>query len=191
MFTASARTTATRWRLICWAHVWEEINKDSLPVMDQSSMCSQEKDHRVVVGMNSCGYETRNSAGASGWLCSAAQQIQSGLIVFIQGLTALFIGFSKLLTELGHWMCWGENRAPFVLNNNKIIIIIIIIIITAYTAAFPQSGSSSAGIQVISACDIGQAFNTGEIPLFFSRSAVGSLKPPYWVSRGWETRSTA
>ena len=54
------------------------------------------------------------------------------------------------------------------------LIIIIIIIITAYTAAFPQSGSSSAGI--ISASDIGQATSTGEIPLLFSRSAVGSLK---------------
>ena len=48
----------------------------------------------------------------------------------------------------------------------------------AYTAAFPQSGSSSAGIRVISASDIGQASNTGEIPLLFSRSAVGSLKSP-------------
>ena len=53
-----------------------------------------------------------------------------------------------------------------------------LIIITAYTAAFPQSGSSSAGIRVISASDIGQASNTGEIPLLFSRSAVGSLKSP-------------
>ena len=44
-----------------------------------------------------------------------------------------------------------------------------------YTAAFPQSGSSSAGIRVISASDKGQASNTGEIPLLFSRSAVGSL----------------
>ena len=35
----------------------------------------------------------------------------------------------------------------------------------AYTAAFPQSGSSSAGIRVISASDIGQATSTGEIPL--------------------------
>ena len=61
----------------------------------------------------------------------------------------------------------------------------------AYTAAFPQSGSSSAGIQVISASDIGQAASTEEIPLLFSRNAVGSLSPPYWVSRGWETRSTA
>ena len=50
--------------------------------------------------------------------------------------------------------------------------------ITAYTAAFPQSGSSSAGIRVISASDIGQAASTGEIPLLFSRSAVGSLKSP-------------
>ena len=47
-----------------------------------------------------------------------------------------------------------------------------------YTAAFPQSGSSSAGIRVISASDIGQATSTGEIPLLFSRSAVGSLKSP-------------
>ena len=70
----------------------------------------------------------------------------------------------------------------------------MIIIIMAYTAAFPQSGSSSAGIRVISVSDIGQASNTGEIPLVFSRNAVGSLKsqcPPYWVSRGWETRSMA
>ena len=35
-----------------------------------------------------------------------------------------------------------------------IITIIIIIILTAYTAAFPQSGSSSAGIRVISESDI-------------------------------------
>ena len=48
----------------------------------------------------------------------------------------------------------------------------------AYTAAFPQSGSVSAGIQVISVSDIGQADITGEIPLLFSRSAVGSLKSP-------------
>ena len=34
----------------------------------------------------------------------------------------------------------------------------------------------SAGIQVISASDIGQAANTGEIPLLFLKSAVGSLK---------------
>ena len=33
--------------------------------------------------------------------------------------------------------------------------------------AFPHSGSSSAGIRVISAFDIGQATNTGEIPLLF------------------------
>ena len=46
----------------------------------------------------------------------------------------------------------------------------------AYTAAFPQGGSSSAGIRVISASDIGQTTSTGEIPLLFSRSAVGSLK---------------
>ena len=49
----------------------------------------------------------------------------------------------------------------------------------AYTAAFPQSGSSSAGIQVISASDIEQAVSTGEIPqVLFLRSAVGSLKSP-------------
>ena len=54
-----------------------------------------------------------------------------------------------------------------------LVIIIIIIII-----AFPQSGSASAGIQVISASDTGQASSTGEIPLLFSRSAVGSLKSP-------------
>ena len=59
-----------------------------------------------------------------------------------------------------------------------VIIIVIIIIIMAYIAAFPQSGSSSAGIEVISTSDIGQASNTGEIPLLFSRSAVGSLKSP-------------
>ena len=59
-----------------------------------------------------------------------------------------------------------------------IMIMIMITIITAYTAAFPQSGSSSTGIQVISASDIGQASSTGEIPLLFSRSAVGSLKSP-------------
>ena len=35
-----------------------------------------------------------------------------------------------------------------------------------------ESGSSSAGIRVISASDIGQAANTGEIPLLF-RSGVG------------------
>ena len=47
----------------------------------------------------------------------------------------------------------------------------------AYTAAFPQSGSSSAGIRVISASDIGQASNTEEFPLLFLRSAVGSKVP--------------
>ena len=47
----------------------------------------------------------------------------------------------------------------------------------AYTAAFPQSGSSSVGIRVISAFDIGQV-NTGEIPLIFPRRAVGFLKSP-------------
>ena len=46
-----------------------------------------------------------------------------------------------------------------------------------YTAALPQSGSSSAGSRVISASDRGQASSTGEIPLPFSRSAVGSLIP--------------
>ena len=35
------------------------------------------------------------------------------------------------------------------------------------TATFPQSGSSSAGIQLISASDIGQAISNGEIPYFF------------------------
>ena len=46
----------------------------------------------------------------------------------------------------------------------------------AYTV-FPQStGSLSAGIQVISASDIGQAASTGEIPLLFLKSAAGSLK---------------
>ena len=44
-----------------------------------------------------------------------------------------------------------------------LIIIIIIIIITAYTAAFPQSGSLPAEIRVISASDIGQAASTEEI----------------------------
>ena len=48
----------------------------------------------------------------------------------------------------------------------------------AYIAAFPQSRSTSAGIRVISASDIGQASNTEEIPLLFLRSAVGSLKSP-------------
>ena len=43
-----------------------------------------------------------------------------------------------------------------------------------HSSIIPQSSSSSAGIQVISASDIGQAANTGEIPLLFSRSAVGS-----------------
>ena len=59
----------------------------------------------------------------------------------------------------------------------------------AFTAAFQQSGSSSAGIQVISASDIGQASSTREIPLLFLfrigflmflpdhiHQAVGSLK---------------
>ena len=52
------------------------------------------------------------------------------------------------------------------------------IIIMAYTAAFPQRGSSSAGMQVNSVSNIGQAASAREIPLFFSRSAVGSLKSP-------------
>ena len=49
----------------------------------------------------------------------------------------------------------------------------------AYTSAFPQSGSSSAGIWVISASDIhvGQTTSTREIPLLFSRNAVGSKVP--------------
>ena len=51
------------------------------------------------------------------------------------------------------------------------MIIIIIIIITAYTAAFPQSGSSSAQIQVISTSDTGQATSTREIALLFLRSS--------------------
>ena len=58
-----------------------------------------------------------------------------------------------------------------------IIIIIMMMIIITTTTAFPQSGSSSAGMRVISASDIGQASNTREIPLLFSRSAVGSLEP--------------
>ena len=33
-------------------------------------------------------------------------------------------------------------------------------------------------LRVISTSDIGQAASTGEIPLLFSRSAVGSLKSP-------------
>ena len=53
--------------------------------------------------------------------------------------------------------------------------------ITAYTAAFPQSGSSSAGIRVIRASDIGPTTSTGEIPLLFSRSAVGFQCLPYWL----------
>ena len=57
------------------------------------------------------------------------------------------------------------------------IIIIIIIIIMAYTAAIPQSGSSYAGIRVISASDIGQASNTGEIPLLFEK-CCGIFKVP-------------
>ena len=55
--------------------------------------------------------------------------------------------------------------------------IITIIIIMAYTAAFPQSSSSSAGIWVINASDIGQlkpAPGRFTYTLFFS--AVGSLK---------------
>ena len=47
----------------------------------------------------------------------------------------------------------------------------------AYIAAFPQSRSTSAGIRVISASDIEQAASTEEIPLLFSRSAVGSKVP--------------
>ena len=53
------------------------------------------------------------------------------------------------------------------------IIIIVIIIITAYTAAFPQSGSSSAGVRVISASDIGQAASTGEISYSFRVNLCG------------------
>ena len=48
----------------------------------------------------------------------------------------------------------------------------MIVIIMVYTAAFPQSGSSSAGISVISVSDIGQAASTGKIPLLFLKSAV-------------------
>ena len=73
---------------------------------------------------------------------------------------------------------------------NIIIIIIVIIVIMVYTVPFPQSGSSSAGIWVISAFDIVQASNTGTLlfvsllfsffspTLLFSRSAVGSSKAP-------------
>ena len=39
--------------------------------------------------------------------------------------------------------------------------------ITAYTAAFLQSGSSSAGIRVIRASDIRQVVSTREIPCSF------------------------
>ena len=61
----------------------------------------------------------------------------------------------------------------------------------AYTAAFPQSGSSALlEIRVISASNIGQASNTREIPLLSEVLWVLS-SPPYWISRGWDTRSMA
>ena len=50
----------------------------------------------------------------------------------------------------------------------------------AYTASFPQSGSSSAEIQVITASDlhVGQAASTGNIPLLVLRTVVGSSDSP-------------
>ena len=45
-------------------------------------------------------------------------------------------------------------------------------------SSISTSGSSSAGIRVISASDREQASPPGEIPLLFSRSAVGFLKFP-------------
>ena len=53
-----------------------------------------------------------------------------------------------------------------------------IIIIIAYTAAFPQNGSSSAGIWVISAPDIRQAASTREISLLFEK-CCGFFKVPH------------
>ena len=70
----------------------------------------------------------------------------------------------------------SERTTQWQLTNNNNIQNVRIIM--AYTAAFSQSGSSSAGIRVISASNIGQAASTGEIPLLFSRSVVGSLKSP-------------
>ena len=48
----------------------------------------------------------------------------------------------------------------------------------AYTAAYPQTGSSSAEIQVIGACDIEQAASTGEIPLLYFREVLRVLSSP-------------
>ena len=86
-----------------------------------------------------------------------------------------------------HFVDWVAQENNIKIRIRRIMIMIMIIririrtrtrIITAYTAAFPQSGSSSTGIQVISASDIEQVVSTREIPLLFSRSAVGSLKSP-------------
>ena len=52
--------------------------------------------------------------------------------------------------------------------------------ITAYTAAFLQSGSSYAGIRVISTysvSDMRQAVNTGAVPLLFN-NCFGFFKSP-------------
>ena len=48
--------------------------------------------------------------------------------------------------------------------------------ITAYTAAFPQSGSLPAEIRVISASNIGQAASTGKIPLTLFEKCCGGFK---------------
>ena len=66
------------------------------------------------------------------------------------------------------------------------VVIMIMIIIMIYTAAFPQSGSSSAGIRVISACNILRPPTPGRFPYPF-REVLWVL-PLYWVSRDWKTR---
>ena len=54
------------------------------------------------------------------------------------------------------------------------MMMVMVMMIMAYTAAFPQIGSSSARIRAISASDRGQA----AAPPLFSRSDMSSLKSP-------------
>ena len=52
----------------------------------------------------------------------------------------------------------------------------------AYTAAFPQSGSSSAGIWFISAPYIGQVASTGEILFSFREVLWVFGRPSQWLN---------
>ena len=52
----------------------------------------------------------------------------------------------------------------------------------AYTAAFPKSGSSSAGIRFISAPYIGQVASTGEILFSFREVLWVFGRPGQWLN---------